>query len=107
MRFLVKIAPDPLPNRNHLRIVCNSSQPDCFAHYASTVPVKEFDKNTFSVFAGAWSQKSGIPNSDFPMNSRKTSPVGAMKAPACASRKRHTMLKCFDNATQRHTRIEI
>src|SRR5947209_3366652 len=32
MRFLVKIAPHSLPNRNHFRIVCNSSQPDCFAH---------------------------------------------------------------------------
>src|SRR5437764_3566063 len=32
MRFLVKIAPHPLPNRNHFRIVCDSSHPDCFAH---------------------------------------------------------------------------
>src|SRR5207253_2386548 len=32
MRFLVKIAPHPLPNRNYFRIICNSSHPDCFAH---------------------------------------------------------------------------
>src|SRR4051794_30712547 len=32
MRFLVEIAPHPLPNGNYFRMVCDSSQPDCFAH---------------------------------------------------------------------------
>ena len=36
MRFLVKIAPHPFPNRDHFRIVCNRAEPDCFAH---TFPV--------------------------------------------------------------------
>ncbi len=39
MRFVVKVAPHPLPNRNHFRIVCNSSHPDCFAHRSPTFSV--------------------------------------------------------------------
>ena len=35
MRFLVKVAAHSLPDRHHLRIVGNSSQPDCFAHRLS------------------------------------------------------------------------
>src|SRR5258707_406899 len=79
-RCVMKIAPHPFPNRNDFRIVCDSSQPDYFAH---------------GVLCSC--QKSGIPNSDFPMNSRRTSPVGAMTAPACASLNGRSMIKCFEN----------
>src|SRR5271154_3552575 len=37
MRFFVKITSHPLPNHNHLRIVCNSSHLDRFAHSSPTV----------------------------------------------------------------------
>ena len=39
------------------------------------------------------------------MNSRKTSPVGAMTAPAWASRKRRSMPVCFENAAPPQARI--
>src|SRR5437870_6880706 len=32
MRFVVKISPHPLPNRDHLWVVCNGSHPHCSAH---------------------------------------------------------------------------
>src|SRR3954453_17175420 len=104
MRLLVEIAPHSLPNRNHFRMVCDSAYPDCLAHrcHGSLSPV--FDK-TLSVFPSVSSQKSGIPNSDFPMNSRRTSPVGAMTAPACASRNWRSMFKGFENAAPQQARI--
>src|SRR5689334_10016993 len=45
MRFLVKIVPHSLPNRDDLRIVGNSAQPDCFAH---NPPPRNFTKNILS-----------------------------------------------------------
>src|SRR6266566_3197032 len=41
------------------------------------------------------------------MNSRSTSPVGAITAPACASRNRRSMLICFENAAPPQMRMAV
>src|SRR5256885_16244313 len=46
MRFIVKVAPHPFPNRNHFRIVGDSSHPYCFAHRPPRFASAAFDKTS-------------------------------------------------------------
>src|SRR6266404_6481617 len=59
MRFLVKVAPHPLPNRYYFRIVCNSSQPDCFAHRLHASCQRRFTKPSKSPPCLAKSARQG------------------------------------------------
>src|ERR1700731_3079014 len=108
-RFLVKVTSHALPDTHHLRIICDGTYPDRPAH-ASPVTLNILMRSIAlaprcQTAQPSRAQNSGIPKMALPMNSRRTSPVGAITAPACASRNSRSMAKCLENAAPPHARI--
>src|SRR5215472_2915865 len=87
--LLVKVAPHAFPDGDHLGVIGNGPHPDRPAHDHPP------------------GQKSGMPRIALPMNSRRTSPVGAITAPAWASRNSRSMAVCLEKAAPPQTRIAV
>src|SRR5262249_4900841 len=88
-RLFLKVSAHAFPDCDDLRVVRDGAKPDgSKSHRVSPGQVKR-----------------GIPSSDLPMNSRSTSFVGAITAPACASLKKRSMPACRVNAAPPHVRI--
>src|SRR5262249_46591562 len=90
-RLRMEVAPHAFPDRHHFRIVGDGSNPDRLAHDHLLARLRD--------------QNSGIPSTARAMNSRRTSPVGAMMAPAWASRNSRSMPVFLENAAPPHARI--